>query len=179
MTMRPVTVLKPLYGDEPLLEQALASVCQQDYPEWQVVFGVQDRADTAMPVVQRLQNRFPECDIAVVVDPTRHGPNGKVGNLINMLAAAKHDVLVIADSDVHVARDWLWRLIAALVAPGVGLVTTVYTGLPAHGPLPQPPPARGGGVFWRCSGPSRSTTTSSRAPCWRARWGGKIASAPP
>ena len=58
--MRPVTVLKPLHGDEPLLEEALGSVCRQDYPALQVVFGVQDAADTALPVVRRLQARFPE-----------------------------------------------------------------------------------------------------------------------
>ena len=126
----PVTVLKPLHGGEPLLEEALASVCRQVYPSWQVVFGVNDPADLALPVVRRLQARFPACDIAVVVDPTPHGPNRKVANLINMLPAAKHDVLVIADSDVHVAADWLSRLAAALAAPGTGLATTVYTGLP-------------------------------------------------
>src|ERR1700693_3394260 len=54
-TMLPVTVLKPLHGDEPLLEDALASVCRQDHPAWQVVFGVQDAADTALPVVRRMQ----------------------------------------------------------------------------------------------------------------------------
>jgi ceramide glucosyltransferase len=128
----PATVLKPLHGDEPLLEEALASVCRQDYPVWQVVFGVQDAADTALPVVRRLQGRFPDCDIAVVVDATAHGPNRKVANLINMLPAAKHDVLVIADADVHVAPDWLRRVVAALGSPGVGLVTTVYTGRSAR-----------------------------------------------
>jgi ceramide glucosyltransferase len=136
-----VSVLKPLHGDEPLLEEALASVCRQDYPMWQVVFGVQDAADTALPVVCRLKDRFPGCDIAVVTDPTAHGQNRKVANLINMLPTAKHDVLVIADSDVHAAGNWLRRLVAALEAPGVGAVTTVYTGLLA----PQPPtPSRKG-----------------------------------
>jgi ceramide glucosyltransferase len=130
----PVSVLKPLHGDEPLLEQALASVCVQDYPApWQVVFGIGQSGDTALPVVRRLQARFPGRDLAVVVDRTVHGPNRKVGNLINMLPAAKHDVLVIADSDVHVAPDWLRGLAAALAQPGVGLVTTIYTGLPASG----------------------------------------------
>ena len=66
-------------------------------------------------------------------------PNRKVGNLINMLPAAKHDVLVIADADMHVAPDWLHRLVVALEEPGVGLVTTIYTGLPV-GPLPRPLP---------------------------------------
>ena len=180
MVVTPVTVLKPLHGDEPLLEEALASVCRQDYPTWQVVFGVQDPADTALPVVRRLQARFPDCDIAVVVDPTTHGRNRKVANLINMLPAAKHDVLVIADSDVHVAPDWLRRLVAALEAPGVGLVTTIYTGLPATAAAPSPPPARRGRrASLVRSAPCRSTTTSSPAPCWRAPWGGRTVSAPP
>ena len=127
-----ITVLKPLHGDEPLLEQALASVCAQDYPApWQVVFGFSRTNDSALPVVRRLQSRFPEGDLAVVVDQTVHGPNRKVSNLINMLPAAKHDVLVIADSDIHVARDWLRRLAGALARPEVGLVTAIYTGLPA------------------------------------------------
>ncbi|MBV9653091.1 MAG: bacteriohopanetetrol glucosamine biosynthesis glycosyltransferase HpnI [Acetobacteraceae bacterium] len=127
----PVTVLKPLHGDEPLLEVALASVCAQRYPNFQVVFGVGNAADPALRAVHRVRERFPDCDIAVVIDPARHGRNGKVGNLINMLPAAKHDLLVISDSDVHVAADYLDRLVAALELPGTGLVTTVYAGLPS------------------------------------------------
>jgi ceramide glucosyltransferase len=125
----PVTVLKPLYGDEPLLEAALTTLCWQNYPDWQIVFGVNDEADPAVEVVRRLQGRFPEADITLVADPTRHGVNLKVGNLINMMPAARHDVLVIADSDVHVRPDYLDRLVAALDRPGVGLVTTLYAGL--------------------------------------------------
>jgi ceramide glucosyltransferase len=131
----PVTILRPLHGDEPLLEEALASVCGQDYPDFQVVFGVQNQADPALEVVRRLQRRFPERDITIVVDATQHGSNRKVGNLINMFAAARHDVLVIADSDVHAAHDNLERLVATLALPGTGLVTTIYTGLPASGAL--------------------------------------------
>ena len=126
-----VTVLKPLYGAEPLLEQALASLCVQDYPRFQIVFGVHDAADPAIAVVQRLQARYPACDIALVIDATLHGRNRKVGNLINMMGAARHDMLVIADSDVHAAPDYLRRIMAGLDAPGVGLVTTLYAGLPA------------------------------------------------
>jgi ceramide glucosyltransferase len=132
----PVTVLKPLHGGEPLLEDALATICRQDYPQWQVVFGVQEESDPAVAVVRRLQSRFPACDIALVIDPTLHGRNRKVGNLINMLPAARHDVLVIADSDVHVRPDYLDRLVCALAEPGVGLVTTIYAGLPATKALP-------------------------------------------
>jgi ceramide glucosyltransferase len=128
----PVTILKPLCGDEPLLEEALASCCCQIYPAFQIVFGVQDMADPALTVVQRLRDRFPQCDIAIVVDDTPHGPNRKVANLINMLPSARHDVLVISDSDLHVMPDYLEQLVAALEVPGTGLVTAVFTGLTAR-----------------------------------------------
>ena len=130
-SMPPITVLKPLHGDEPWLEEALSSVCRQDYPRWQVVFGVQRADDPAIAVVNRLRTRFPACDISLIVDPTIHGPNRKVGNLINMLPAAHHNVLVIADSDLHVRPDYLRHLASALSAPDIGLVTTLYRGLPA------------------------------------------------
>ena len=128
----PISVLKPLHGDEPLLEEALSSFCLQDYPAFQIVFGVQDPADSALAVVRRLAARFPQADLAVVVDPTPHGPNRKVANLMNMLPKARHEVLLIADADTHAAPDFLARVAAALRQPGVGLVTTVYTGLPAQ-----------------------------------------------
>ena len=131
VVLPPVTVLKPLHGDEPLLEEALASVCAQDYPAFQVVFGVQDAKDAALPVLHRLRARFPHVDMDVVVDRTHHGENRKIGNLINMYPRARHDVLVIADSDMHVAPDYLRRLVGAMQGDGVGLVTTLYAGRPA------------------------------------------------
>lgn len=130
-----ISVLKPLCGEEPLLEEALASFCAQDYPAFQIVFGVQDPADPAIAVVERLRIRFPARDIALVVDATPHGANRKVANLINMLPAAKHDVLVIADADIHAAPDYLRRLAAALDMESVGLVTTLYSGRPADAGL--------------------------------------------
>ena len=132
----PITVLKPLHGDEPLLEQALTTLCVQRYPEYQIVFGVQDAADSAIPVVERLRAAFPGRDIALVIDPSEHGQNRKIANLINMLPAAKHGVLAIADSDLHVRPDYLSDLTATLAAPNTGLVTTLYVGLPASRRLP-------------------------------------------
>jgi len=131
-----ITILKPLHGDEPMLEQALASVCAQDYPKFQIVFGVQSAMDTAIPVVQRLAARFPDLDIALVIDSTAHGRNRKIGNLINMFPEARHDVIVLADSDVHVAPDYLDRIVDELRKPGTGLVTALYTGLPADRGVP-------------------------------------------
>jgi ceramide glucosyltransferase len=128
----PITILKPLYGQEPLLAEALATLCEQDYPAaWQIVFGVHDAADTAIPVVRALQASYPDRHIDLVIDPTAHGSNPKVGNLLNMMPAARHEILVIADSDVHARPDYLRRLADALSRRGVGLVTTLYTGLPA------------------------------------------------
>lgn len=132
----PVTVLKPLKGDEPLLEAALASFCTQSYPEYQLVFGVQDRSDPAIAVVERLRRLFPERDITLVVDETQHGGNRKIANLINMWPAAKHDMIVLADSDVHVTPQFLERIVGALDEPGVGAVTTLYCGVPSgRGPV--------------------------------------------
>jgi ceramide glucosyltransferase len=124
-----VSILKPLHGDDPMLGWALSSVCGQQYPLFQVVFGVADANDPALAVVRDIQQRYPACDIAVVVDPTLHGANRKVSNLINMLPAARHDVLVISDADVHAPPDWLIRLMATLERPGIGLATTLYAGL--------------------------------------------------
>jgi len=123
-----VTVLKPLHGDEPLLEQALASFCAQDYAPFQIVFGLQDTGDPALHVIRRLRARFPAADIAVVIDPAQHGVNRKVSNLINMVHQARYDVIVMADSDIHAAPSYLSDLVSALDQPGVGLVTTLYAG---------------------------------------------------
>ncbi len=124
----PVTVLKPLHGEEPLLEQALASFCAQAYPDMQIVFGLQEAADPALHVLRRLRQRFPALDMEIVVDGTPHGANRKIANLINMFPSAKHDTLVIADSDIHAPPGYLDQLVAALERPGVGLVTTLYSG---------------------------------------------------
>jgi ceramide glucosyltransferase len=116
----------------------LASVCNQDYPDFQVVFGVQGQDDnTALTVAERIRARFPNRDIAVVVDGTAHGLNRKVSNLINMFPAARHDVLVIADSDVHATRDYLERIVSDLAEPGTGLVTTLYAGFATNRSLPS------------------------------------------
>lgn len=131
-----ISVLKPLCGDEPMLETALASICTQDYPALQIVFGVQDPADPALAVLERLRARFPGVDMAVVVNAARHGENRKVSNLINMFPAARHGVIVIGDSDVHAPPGWLRAVAAALARPGTGLATTLYTGLPASPALP-------------------------------------------
>ncbi len=128
----PVTILRPLCGNEPFLAEALASCFAQDYPDFQIVFGIQDPADPALAVLERVRQDFPDRDIHVVVDPTMHGPNRKVSNLINMLPFARHEVLVISDSDLHLPPFYLDSLVAELEKPAAGLVTTLYVGVPPH-----------------------------------------------
>jgi ceramide glucosyltransferase len=128
----PVTLLKPLCGAEPGLYENLRSFCQQEHPQFQIVFGVRDPADPALAVVERLQAEFPSLPIDVVVNPQQHGTNSKVSNLINMAAQARHDVLVMADSDVRVEPAYLSTMTAPLLDHDVGLVTCLYRGVPTR-----------------------------------------------
>ena len=128
----PVSVLKPLCGAEPGLYPHLRSFCQQDYPQFQLVFGVRDPADAALGVVRRLAAEFPAQPIELVIDPQQHGSNAKVSNLINMIARARHDLLVMADSDTRVAPDYLAAVTAPLQDRSVGLVTCLYRGVPTR-----------------------------------------------
>jgi ceramide glucosyltransferase len=129
----PVTILKPLCGHEHELYECLRSFCDQDYPQFQIVFGVADGADPAVPVVSRLQREFPRLDLKLVVDRRLHGSSRKVSNLMNMMPLARHDFLVISDSDVRVPRDYLARIVPPLLDSGVGIVTCPYRGVPCRG----------------------------------------------
>ena len=132
-TMPPVTVLKPLCGAEPGLHEHLRSFCRQDYPEFQIVFGVRDAGDPACAVVKRLAAEFPSVPIELVINPQLHGSNLKISNLINMLPYARHDILVMADSDAFVGTDYLAAVTAPLLDQDVGLVTCIYRGTPTKG----------------------------------------------
>jgi ceramide glucosyltransferase len=128
-----VTLLKPLCGDEHELYECLRSFCDQDYPRFQIVFGVADAADPAAEVVNRLQREFPKLDSTLVADRRQHGSSRKVSNLMNMMPLARHDFLVISDSDVRVPRDYLSRIVPPLLDPGIGIVTCAYRGVPRRG----------------------------------------------
>jgi ceramide glucosyltransferase len=135
----PITLLKPLCGAEPGLLSRLSPFCAQAYDApVQLVFGTQDRADRAIGVVEQLRAKFPQADIDLKVDGRTHGSNRKVSNLSNMTMLARHDVLVLSDSDIEVGPDYLDGVVATLQQPGVGAVTCLYHGLPgSHGLWPQ------------------------------------------
>ena len=129
-----VSILKPLFGIEAQLSETIETYLNQDYEgHVQIVFGVQDPDDGAIPVVKSLIQRYPGLDLRLVVDGAMHGANRKVSNLINMARVARHPLIVMADSDIAVAPNYLRTLAAALAQPGVGAVTCLYLGAPKSG----------------------------------------------
>ena len=125
-----LTILKPLHGDEAGLYENLASFCEQDYSgAVQIVFGVENPNDPAIAVVERLRAAYPGRALELVVEPRAVGSNPKVANLINMSGRIAHDVIVLADSDIRVRRDYLSRLVGALERQGGGAVSCPYYGI--------------------------------------------------
>ncbi|MDA1090844.1 MAG: bacteriohopanetetrol glucosamine biosynthesis glycosyltransferase HpnI [Proteobacteria bacterium] len=129
----PVTVLKPVCGLEANLYENLSSFCQQEYPEYQVIFGVRDATDPAIPVIQRILDENPERDMTLIIDDTVIGPNFKVSNLDNMDRTVKHPYLAIADSDMRVDDQYIASVIAPFADPKVGVVTCLYKASAAEG----------------------------------------------
>jgi ceramide glucosyltransferase len=128
--LNPVTVLMPLYGDEPGLAENLRAVLAQDWPQIQLICGVQRADDAAISVVHQIQDELPAADFVLVVNGQRHGANAKVSNLTNMLVEARHAQLVLVDSDMRPLRSWLRAVMGELeTAPG-GIVTCLYGGRP-------------------------------------------------
>ena len=129
-----VTVLKPLHGAEPGLAARLAAFGRQNYGgPIQVLCGTGDASAPAMPVVRAVQRELPDASIELHADPRHHGSNRKVSNLINMMPRARHDTLILSDSDIVVGPDYLRTLTALLSAPGVGAVTCLYHGIGSEG----------------------------------------------
>jgi ceramide glucosyltransferase len=124
----PVSILKPVHGADAQAYKNFASLCRQDYPAFQLIFGVQDARDPVIPIIETLRRDFPACDITLIVSPKEIGFNRKVSNLQNMVGAAGHEVLLIADSDICVGPDYLRRVIAPLQQERVGMITCLYRG---------------------------------------------------
>ncbi len=120
------TILKPVCGIDYDSYENLRSFCCQDHPNVQIVFGVRDPDDPVIHVVRRLMAVMPERDIALVVDPRAIGANLKVSNLANMMAAARHDILIVADSDIRVGPDYATSIVEGFADPEVGVVTCLY-----------------------------------------------------
>jgi ceramide glucosyltransferase len=125
----PVSILKPLKGVDPEIWESFCSHCEQEYPEFQLIFGVSDPADPAVEVVRKLQAKYPNLSIELIVCDRVLGANIKVSNLAQMLPAARHELLLVNDSDIRVSSDYLRKVITPLADASVGLVTCLYRGV--------------------------------------------------
>jgi ceramide glucosyltransferase len=122
----PVTILKPVRGLEKNQRENFRSACLQDYPEYEVVFCVHDFQDPVLPILKEIEEEFGTERVSITIEDHQVGPNGKINNLLGGLSHARHDILVISDSDVHLKPDYLKSIVAPLADPEVGCVCTLY-----------------------------------------------------
>ena len=125
----PVSILKPLKGTDPEIDESFRSHCRQDYSEYEIIFGVSDPEDPAVASVEQLKKDFPNRAIQLVICPQILGSNVKVSNLEQMAATARHPVLIVNDSDIRVEQDYLARVVAPLTDERIGMVTCLYCGV--------------------------------------------------
>ncbi len=125
----PVSILKPLKGTDPEMYESFRSHCRQDYPQYEIIFGVSEADDPAAEVVTKLQAEFPDRTIKLVLCEKSLGTNRKLSNLVQMLPHAKYDLLIVNDSDIRVEPAYLRDVLAPLADPQVGLVTCLYRGI--------------------------------------------------
>jgi ceramide glucosyltransferase len=126
----PITILKPICGLDSDAYENLASFCRQDYPVYQIIFGVRDSQDSGIAVVKQIIQDFPKLDIQLVVNDRIIGTNLKVSNLENAKTFAQYEILVIADSDIRVERNYLRQIVQPLQDQSVGVVTCPYRSIP-------------------------------------------------
>jgi len=131
----PVSILKPLKGVDPEIYGSFRSHCVQDYPEYEIIFGVSDADDPAIASVERLKREFPNRDIQLIICPEKLGPNIKVSSLEQMVQSARYEHLIVNDSDIRVEGDYLRRVMTPFLEPGgerMGMVTCLYRGVAAN-----------------------------------------------
>ncbi len=122
----PISNLKPVKGLDPGAYENFASLCRQDYPEYELIFCTTDDTDPSVPVIKKLIQDFPDCQIRLLYSAGHTAINDKVAKLRLMTEEAKYEHLVINDSDVRVERDYLRQVIEPLRDPKIGGVTCFY-----------------------------------------------------
>src|ERR1041385_7671190 len=129
----PISILKPLKGTDPQMYESLRSHCTQQYPDYEIVFGVNAQDDPAVESVKAVQREFPDRPIRLVTCDRVTGSNRKISNLAELEKAARHEVFLVNDSDILVPPDYLSTVVAELDAPDIGLVTCLYYAVPGGG----------------------------------------------
>ena len=125
-TWPPVTILKPVCGLEKNLAENLRTACDQDYPDYQVVYSTQRQDDPAIGVLREIESEFGPERVSIVVSDVKIGANGKINNLAGALSAARHAIFVISDSDIRLPPDYLKAIVAPLADPAIGGVSTFF-----------------------------------------------------
>jgi len=122
----PVSILKPMRGEDPGAYENLASFCRQDYPHYEMLLCVDPDDKSVLPIVERLRRKFPERSIRILYGSGRIATNDKVAKLARLVSEAQHEFVVVSDSDVRVRPDYLRQVTAPLARPNVGAVTCFY-----------------------------------------------------
>jgi len=125
----PVSILKPLKGEDPEIYESFRSHCLQNYPKYELIFGVSDPHDPAVQAVEQLRSEFPQHSIQLIVCGESLGANAKVSNLVQMARTAAYDHFIVSDSDIRVSPNYLERVMAPFANSKVGIVTCLYRGV--------------------------------------------------
>ncbi len=128
----PVSILKPLRGTDPEMYESFRSHCLQEYPEYEIIFGVSDPDDVAVSLVRKLIAEFPSHKIQLLICPEILGTNVKVSNLLQMGRASRYEHFIVNDSDIRVPADYLRRVLAPFADSNIGMVTCLYRGVAAR-----------------------------------------------
>jgi len=128
-----ISVLKPVHGMEPQLEESLESFFQQDYPDYELIFCARHAHDPALLLAERVSQKYPKRRVKILTSGEPPWSNAKVYSLAHMMGAAKNELIVISDSDVRVTPEYLREIVRPLEDERVGLVTCVYRGVSVDG----------------------------------------------
>ena len=127
----PVSVLKPVRGLEKNLKSQLRSICLQDYPNYQVIYSVQDPEDPALTIIKEIQDEIGSKRVAIVISDVEAGANGKVNNLLGAIKKADYEIIIISDSDTYLKPNYIENIVAPLSNPEVGCVCTLFKAIQA------------------------------------------------
>ena len=121
-----MSLLKPVRGTDFATYENYSSFCRQDYPEYEILFAVNDAADGAVPLIHRLIAEFPGRRIRLLVGADNLGANRKVNKLARLSREAQYEILVLTDGDVRVGPNYLREVVAPFVEESTGAVTSFY-----------------------------------------------------
>ena len=125
----PVSLLKPVHGVDFASRTNFESFCRQGYPEYEILFCVNDMEDPAVPLLRQAIKDFPRCSIRILSGAPKLGSNQKVNNLVRLAREAKHEIIVQSDGDVRVSPDYLKNVVAEFADKSVGVVSCFYRGV--------------------------------------------------